>query len=230
MNKKTTNAIILRRVNFSESDRILTLLTSNFGKVRAIAKGVRKEKSKLAGGLELLSISTIGYIKGRGDLDQIVSSRLEQHFASIVSDYDRVQLAYKAIEWVDKITEDDNNSQYYNFLLEALKQLDNLSLDLSVVELWLRLQILTIHGNIPNLTHDKQGGVLREGKTYTFDPVDGCFEVAKGGSFDAKIIKVWRVLATNDPARASKIKGLNENIGSSNEDLQRFMQNQMHLG
>ncbi|MCA9348456.1 DNA repair protein RecO, partial [Candidatus Saccharibacteria bacterium] len=62
----TTRAIILRRINYGEADRILTMLTSDFGKIRLIAKGVRKQKSRMAGGLELFGVSEINFIKGRG--------------------------------------------------------------------------------------------------------------------------------------------------------------------
>ena len=59
MNRISTRSIILTRINYAEADRIITFLTPSNGKVRAIAKGVRKAKSKLAGGIELFSISDI---------------------------------------------------------------------------------------------------------------------------------------------------------------------------
>ena len=48
-----TEAIILRRTNYGEADRVISLITPDRGKISGIAKGVRKPKSKLAGGLEL---------------------------------------------------------------------------------------------------------------------------------------------------------------------------------
>ncbi len=229
MNKKTTEAIILRRVNFGEADRILTLLTPSSGKLRAIAKGVRREKSKLAGGLELISISNVGYIGGRGDLHTIVSSRLLTHFENILTDYDRVQLAYKAIEWVDRITEDDANSDYYSYLKEVLEQLNDLKNDLELSELWMRLHLLSIYGNLPNLAHDVEGRPLHAEGKYFFDASDGAFRTSKVGDFSADSIKVWRILATNNPTKARKVKGLSEFVGSSNQQLRLFMQNTMHV-
>jgi len=230
MNKQTTEAIILRRVNFGEADKILTLITPIEGKIRAMAKGVRREKSKLAGGLELLSISQVGYINGRGDLKQIVSSRLDKHFANIVTDYERVQLAYKAIEWIDKITEDEASSEYYNYLREVFEQLNDLSNDLGVAELWMRLHLLSIHGSMPNLSHDCDGRPLTEGSIYFFDADDGCFRPGRAGDFAADNIKVWRILATNNPAKARKVAGVAALVGSSNQQLRLFMQNTMHIG
>jgi len=229
MNKQTTEAIILRRTNFGEADKILTLLTPDDGKLRAIAKGIRREKSKLAGGLELLSVSQIGYIKSRGDLLQIVSSRLGQHFDKVVTDYDRVQLAYKAIGWVDKITEDDSNSEYYKYIKQVFEQLNDLANNLEVIELWMRLSLLAIHGNLPNLSHDCDGRPLKQDETYNFDPDDGCFRSSKNGMMGADNIKVWRILATNSPTKARKVRGVADLIGASNGQLRLFMQNTMHV-
>ena len=56
--RKKTLTIVLRRTDFGEADRILTLLTPE-GKKTAIARGVRKPKSKLAGGIELFSLNEV---------------------------------------------------------------------------------------------------------------------------------------------------------------------------
>jgi DNA repair protein RecO (recombination protein O) len=229
MNKQTTDGIILKRVNFGEADKILTLLTPEKGKIRAIAKGVRREKSKLAGGLELLSVSQIGYISGRGDLQQIVSSRLSKHYSDIVTDFERVQLAYKAIEWIDKITEDDDNGEYYEYLKQAFEQLDDLKNDLGVIELWMRLHLLALHGNLPNLSHDADARPLVESEIYRFDIDDGCFRQSKTGDFASDNIKVWRILSTNAPSTARKVTGIAGLVAGSNQQLRLFMQNTMHI-
>ena len=73
MKQQTTPAIILRRTNYGEADRIVTFLTP-IGKIRAMVKGVRRSKSKLAGGIELFSESTVTFLETRGDLARVVSS------------------------------------------------------------------------------------------------------------------------------------------------------------
>ena len=70
-----TEAIILRRTNYGEADRILNVLTPEHGKVSAIAKGVRKAKSKLAGGLELFAVSDITILKGKSDMGTFEAAR-----------------------------------------------------------------------------------------------------------------------------------------------------------
>lgn len=67
MNQIVTKGIVLSRTEFGEADRIITVLTTDHGKIRLIAKGVRRIKSKSAGGIELFSVSDITYIPGRRD-------------------------------------------------------------------------------------------------------------------------------------------------------------------
>src|ERR1700722_4601390 len=98
MNQIISTGIVLSRTDFGEADRILTMLSPDFGKLRLIAKGVRRERSKLAGGIELFSVSNITFIKGKRDIDTLISTRLIQHYRNIVTDIGRVQLGYKLIK------------------------------------------------------------------------------------------------------------------------------------
>jgi DNA repair protein RecO (recombination protein O) len=106
VNQILTRGIVLSRTDYGEADRILTLLTPDQGKIRLIAKGVRKIKSKLAGGIELFSVSDVTFIRGRGDIGTLVSARLDTHYGTIVKDIERVQLGYDLIKQINKSTED----------------------------------------------------------------------------------------------------------------------------
>jgi len=86
VNQIVTTAIVLSRLNYGEADRIITVITPDNGKLRLMAKGVRRVKSKLAGGIELFIVSSLTFIKGKGDIGTLVSSRLQTHFSSIVTD------------------------------------------------------------------------------------------------------------------------------------------------
>ena len=71
-----TEAIVLRRTDYGEADRILQLLTPE-GKKSVVAKGVRREKSKLAGGIELFSVSEVVIHEGKGDLGILTGAKLD---------------------------------------------------------------------------------------------------------------------------------------------------------
>ena len=68
-------AIVLRRTNYGEADRILQLLTPE-GRRAVMARGVRREKSKLAGGIELFAVSDIVINRGKGELGILTSARM----------------------------------------------------------------------------------------------------------------------------------------------------------
>jgi DNA repair protein RecO (recombination protein O) len=69
-----TEAIIIKKIKLGEADRILTLYTSDYGKIEAVAKGVRRPKSKMAGHLELLTHSQLRLAHGR-NLDTIIGTQ-----------------------------------------------------------------------------------------------------------------------------------------------------------
>src|SRR5689334_13497784 len=101
MRKLNTQGIVIARTNYGEAARIITFLTPDHGKLKVMAKGVRKSKSKLAGGIELFSVSHIGILKGKGEVDTLVSSRLIKHYGNIVKELDRTNLGYQLIKELD---------------------------------------------------------------------------------------------------------------------------------
>src|ERR1700761_4426140 len=113
MKQILTTGIILSRPDYGEADRIITVLTPDRGKLRLMARGVRKVKSKLAGGIELFSTSHITYIEGRGEIGTLVSTRLIKHYGNVINDIDRVQLGYELIKQTNRATEDEPEAAYY---------------------------------------------------------------------------------------------------------------------
>ena len=84
MSVERTEAIVLRRTNYGEADRILKLITP-LGQRSAMAKAVRREKSKLAGGIELFAISDVTIQTGKGDLGVLTSARLIHFYRAMNS-------------------------------------------------------------------------------------------------------------------------------------------------
>src|SRR5205085_581911 len=119
-----SSGIVLSRTNYGEADRILTLLTPDHGKLRLMARGVRKVKSKLAGGIELFSVSDITFIRGRGEMGTLISTRLVKHYGKIVQHIDRVQLGYELIKLLNTATEDRPEADYFELLQQAFAALD----------------------------------------------------------------------------------------------------------
>ena len=208
MNQLTTTAIVLSRTNYGEADRIVTVLTPDYGRLRLMAKGVRKVKSKLAGGIELFSVSHISFIKGRGDISTLVSARLERHYGNIVSDITRVQLGYDLIKLLNKTIEDDVEKDYFVLLEQAFYALDDLANSSELVEMWFMAQLLRLGGHMPNLQTDSFGEKLDPHASYEFDFDAMAFVQHDQGQLTADHIKFMRLIFSgNQPKILRQVSG-----------------------
>ena len=95
-----TEAVVLRQMPLGEADRILTLLTPDLGKVRAVAKGIRRTKSRLAGHLELLSHASVSLTMGR-NLDTVNEAQGLNSFRGVRDDLQRVSRGLYIAELAD---------------------------------------------------------------------------------------------------------------------------------
>jgi DNA repair protein RecO (recombination protein O) len=207
MKRLNTKAIVLARTDYGEADRILTLLTPDQGKVKGIAKGVRKSKSKMAGGIELFSVSEVSYIIGKSEINTIISTRLVKHYGNIVKDIDRTNLAYEIIKITNKATEDHPEEAYFKLLKDVFEALDDDSINATLINLWFNAQLLKISGHAPNLKTDKEGNTLREGKKYDFDFEKVCFTAKTSGPYGVDEIKFARlVFGNNQPQTLQKVQ------------------------
>lgn len=206
MKQLRTSVIILRRVDYGEADRILTVITPDAGKLSLMARGVRKVKSKLAGGIELFSTSEVTYIPGRGSIDTLVSSRLVKHYGDITKDINRTMLGYELIKLLDKVTEDEPEQEYYNLLQDAFEALNDQTVPIDLVRLWFSAQLLRQAGYTPNLQTTIDGDKLQADARYEFDYDATAFRPQADGVFGVNEIKFLRlVFSGNTPAVLAKV-------------------------
>ncbi len=126
----STTAIVLKRTDVGEADRILTLFTPHKGKVHVIAKGVRRFTSKRAGHLELLSHSLLQMALGR-NLDIVTQAEVRENFLHLRSELWHMTCGFYLAELVDRfIEEHTQHLGVYNLLLETLRSLEADALEL----------------------------------------------------------------------------------------------------
>lgn len=200
MNKQVTTGVVLARINYGEADRIVTILTNDHGKIRLLAKGVRKIKSRLAGGIELFSVNDITYIVGKGDLGTLISSRLQKNFGNIVKNIDRTMFAYDVLKLVNKITEDSPEPEYFVMLSNALEAINDQDNSIDIIRLWMNMQLLKLGGHSPNLITDSEGNKLDVNQKYVFDFEEMTFSKQPNGPFQANHIKMLRLAITASSA------------------------------
>ena len=208
MNQLTTQGIILSRTDFGEADKIITLLTPDHGKLRLMARGVRRSKSKLAGGVELFSVSDITYIKGRGEIGTLISARLITHYGKIVQDVTRTMLGYELIKQLHKVTEDEPETEYFTLLEQTFQALDDATIPLELIRFWYGAQLLGQAGYSPNLYTDEAGSKLVADQTYDFSFDDMSFYNIDTGRYNASHIKYLRLaFSGNQPKLLNQVQG-----------------------
>lgn len=207
MKTSRTRAIVLRRTNYGEADRILWLLTPD-GRRNVMARGVRREKSKLAGGIELFSICDVVIGEGKGELGVLTSSRLVQFYRHIIEDYDRLQFGYEAIRLVSKASETIDEPEWYDLLAELLMALDSTTIALELTQTWFYLRYATLLGHQLNLTIDVNGDRLDSEQTYRYDASEQGLLPWPNGSLTAEHIKLLRLVASRPLKILAQIGGL----------------------
>lgn len=207
MSVERTRAIVLRRTNYGEADRILRMITP-LGQRSVMAKGARREKSKLAGGIELFAISDVVINSGKGDLGVLTSARLVHFYRHILEDYDRLQFGYEVINLVSRASEHIDEPEWYGVLSEVYMGLDVLTIPLQLTQSWFYLHYAELTGYELNLERDVAGQLLDEDKTYMYDMNEKGLRPAEQGDIDANHIKLLRVLATRPIQTVAQIGGV----------------------
>lgn len=188
-----TRAIVLRRTNYGEADRILQLMTPE-GKRSVMARGVRREKSKLAGGIELFAVSDVVINEGRGELGILTSARLVHFYQHIMQDYDRLQFGYEVIKHVAAASEMVNEPEWFDVLFEVIKALDATTLPLQLTQTWFYLRYVELLGSPLSLVNDIDGQRLQPDQRYMYDISEKGLRQAMNGELTADHIKLMRLI------------------------------------
>jgi len=145
-----TEAVIIKKTKLGEAGRILTLYTPHLGKIQAVAKGVRRPRSKMAGHLELLTHSQISLARGR-NLDTIIGAQTINSFLPLKTDLDLTSYALYATELVNQFAA-DNVEDYplFQLLVETLQRL-SLGGDNDFIMRYFELHLLDMVGYRPQL-------------------------------------------------------------------------------
>ena len=151
MNLYREQGVVLRTWKLGEADRIVVLMTQGQGKVRAVAKGVRKTKSRFGGRLEPFSHVDLSLYRGR-ELDIVTQAEVIAPFRALREDYDRVVAGSAMLEAVDQVAQEREAAvRIYLLLVRALRALDGAPPDPSVVLDAFLLKLMAVEGYRPSL-------------------------------------------------------------------------------
>ncbi|MHB8907395.1 MAG: DNA repair protein RecO [Syntrophales bacterium] len=157
MNARTqhrTEAILLRLLDYGESDRIVTFFTAWFGKVRGIAKGARRSRKRFANVLEPFCCSHLLFSRrGPESLALIESSEVISHFPLIRADLEKTLWASYLIDLTDQFTPDDKrNPEIFTLLRDFLYLINARPVTESILRFF-EIRLLKLSGYDPVLDH-----------------------------------------------------------------------------
>jgi DNA repair protein RecO (recombination protein O) len=144
-----TEAVVLRRQELGEADRLLTIYTPGHGKLRVVAKGVRRPRSRKAGHLELFARADLLLARGH-DLDIVTQAEAVEIYPGLRDDLVRLGHAAYAVELLDCFAVTEENRPLYRLLVETLGRLSE-GADPAVVVRHFELRLLEQAGYRPEL-------------------------------------------------------------------------------
>ena len=191
-----TLGYVLKRTNYGEADRILNIITSQ-GKIAAIAKGVRKEKSKLAGGIEMFTLVDFNIHLGRGEFGIVTGAKMVRHYGDIVKDFVKIELSAAVLKRANRLAEGSDSSEYFKIVDQSLLAI-NTNEELKMIEAWSLLNFKKAMGEEVNLYRDMNGEKLAADARYNWDSYEAVFVRDERGEYGADEIKLLRLMMSSD--------------------------------
>ena len=221
-----TEAIVIKRTKLGEADRILTLYTPDYGKLRAVAKGTRRTKSKLGGHVELLTHSLLLLAKGR-NLDIVTQAQTIDSFLILKDDLNYLSCGLYISELVDSLTaERIENHQLFELLRDTLHNLSQAKNN-EIVLRYFELHLLDYVGYRPQLQQCACCDSPLQPMTNYFSPSQGgvlcndCGDeepIARPLSLNAlKVLRLWQ----NCDIVTAALVNVNSDLSSELEQVMR---------
>ncbi|HEX9268843.1 MAG TPA: DNA repair protein RecO [Candidatus Limnocylindria bacterium] len=225
-------AIVLKTHDFGETDRVLTLLTRHFGKVRVVAKGIRKPTSRLAGYAEPLMHATYQLARGR-NLDVLIGAESRAMYRTLREGLHGIAAGWYIAELADRFSvERGPSAPLFDLVENALRHLST-GFPPALVCRWFDLHLLDRTGFRPELGRCVECGRLPDEVTNTWSVEAGglvcarCAPQMMGGALALSVrgLKSLRYLLVSDFENAAKLR-VDEALAAELEHhLRAFLQN-----
>jgi DNA repair protein RecO (recombination protein O) len=208
--------VVLRTHKLGEADRIVVLMTAGHGKVRAVAKGVRKTKSRFGGRLEPPNRASLLLYQGR-ELDVVTQAETIEHYPALRDDLDRLTDAISLVEAVDQVAQEgEPNAALYRMLIGALRALAGAEVRSPLLVAAFYWKLLALEGVAPVLDGCVRCGTGGAGPgpatqvtqvtpvpLVSFDPVEGgalCRDHRRGTALEPGVLEMIRRIFGGDLA------------------------------
>ncbi len=218
-----TQALVLKKTDRGEADRIITFYTKEYGKLQITGKAIRKMKSKLKSTTDLFYLSDIDFIQGKS-FKTLTDAREIDSFCGIRSDFEKTRAAFKISEEVDKkIIGEEADKNLWRILIESFKRMDSSSFSGFLIYHYFAWSFLSVLGYEVNFDSCSLcGGGLNH--FLFFDSEQGfvCSNCSQGKRISSEAFKVMRLLAERDWDMLKRVKiskEVKKEISSATEDF-----------
>ena len=224
-----TEAIVLKSFDFGDADRIFTILTTNNGIIRVVAKGIRKPKSRMGGHLDILS-KVNAYISIGENLSNLSQVEMIENYTEIKNDLSLISIGFYFLELTEKFSVENNpDNELYSLLSYTLDQIFQKKNVLLMR--WFEINLLSLSGFLPDLYNCQiSGNILDEGD-HLFSSVNGGLVDKKYStetdnyiSVDKNSIKAMRFLSKNDWDVVKNINFKDQNLKKVKEVTKKYIQ------
>lgn len=202
MREINDDAVVLRTYKSGEADRVVVLWTRHHGKVRVLAKGVRKTTSRMGGSLETLAHVTVDLVKTRGEFYVARHVQHRERLSTLRSSYARISAGYAVVEAIDAIPSDGvPDEEIFDLLARVLLTLDDESFDPALVPASFYFRLLALDGSEPVVDECVNCG--RKAPLVAFDAQVGgtlCDECRQGVALSPDALALIRRVVGGDLA------------------------------
>ena len=176
MDFSKTLAITLRRTDYKDSSQIVTFFTRDYGKIQALAKGVKRSVKGISGGIDLLTYNHIVFIRRRSHTLNILTEwALRDNFHLLRENPKKYYSALYILELVREFTEEnDKNEHFFDLFVNTLREIAD-KVDPTVNIIAFEVQMLTLLGYMPEINHCVSCKVKVDSKAISF------FSALEGG-------------------------------------------------
>ncbi|SHJ87082.1 DNA replication and repair protein RecO [Malonomonas rubra DSM 5091] len=183
-------ALVLRHIDYGESDRIVSFLTAEFGLQKGFAKAARKSRKRFGAALEPFSQVVVHWGSGRGQLWSLQEVELLNSRSGLRTELERLALASYSVELVELLLEEgEAHQQIYELICAFLDYLSQAG-DTACARLLLELRLIYLLGYIPHLLHCSECLKIFADEPVRFDAARGgslCLQCASGGGIEISL-------------------------------------------
>ncbi len=211
MNSKKVSGIILKRVNFGESDKIITLFTKNEGKIKVIAKGARKMKSKFCGHIEMMNKSQ--FILHRGKTFKIATEvSLIENYLGHSTNLGNLKNLYFMTEVIEKTLPENHPAPELYDLYETCLSNYKIRGEDELIKLYFVSQYLRISGQFPHIRRCVKCNAELDNVNFFSNLACGALDLQCGDYFYDKrpvnkdFLKFWKFISEESIEKLFRIR------------------------